>query len=78
VRLEGLRQHVRLHHHPRPAAEGRVVDGLVDVVGEGARVDRFKRPQLFLQRLAGEAEAEVPREHLGEEGEEFDVERAHA
>ena len=69
-RVEARRQNVGAHHHARPAARRRVVDRAVAAEPVLADVARLERPKPARQRVAGEAEAERPGEHLGEQSED--------
>ena len=55
-------EHVRAHHHPRPAAGRSVVDRAVLVGREVADLNRVERPDPLFERAAGKADTERARE----------------
>ena len=73
-RLDGLRERLRLHHHPRAAAVGGVV---ADPVLAGGVLADVRHPHLeepALLRLPEDALPEVPRAHPREQRQDLDLE----
>ena len=61
--------------HARTAAVGRIVDLPVPAPGEVARIRPMHAHEPSLDRLAQEAGPQERVEHLGEQGDELDVEQ---
>ena len=70
--LEGGIQHVDLHHHAVPAAEGLVVDGAVAVGGVLADIVEVEVEEAGIAGALDDGDVERPGKRLGEEGEDVD------
>src|SRR5205807_8815894 len=70
-------EHIRPHHHARPAARRRVVDAAVLVGRVRADVVDIESPDVLLEGPPGQAQAERTGKHLGKECEDGRTE-AHA
>ena len=57
-------EHVGTHHHARPAAKRRIVNGAVFIAREIADVHRFQPPDARPQRLAGQRTGERSGQHF--------------
>ena len=67
--IDGRGGDIGAHHHAGASARRRVVDGAVLAGGEVADIESGERPFDLGERLAGEAHAQRPRKHLGENSE---------